>query len=186
MAIDGNAVEMMPTEDLFSLLDRERDAFLAQVARVPAARLGERPSPDAWSVAEVVEHVARIDRGVGKIVALRSAEPLTATAEELAAARLTPERIAFLRDRTQRVEAPERVRPKGTLTPDDALAQLASAREEMKHAYRTADPALLDGAIWPHPIIGPVTLRGWFELTAHHDARHAGQIAEIADTFGSA
>jgi hypothetical protein len=30
------------------------------------------------------------------------------------------------------------------------------------------------------PLIGPITVRGWVELVAHHDARHALQIAEIA------
>jgi len=30
-----------------------------------------------------------------------------------------------------------------------------------------------------HPVLGRLTLRGWFEFVAHHEARHAEQIAEI-------
>lgn len=166
---------------VIALLDEERANFLAQVARVPVARQAQRPSPDRWSVAEIVEHVARIDAGVAKILALRGAEPLTATAEQLAAAELTPERVARVRSRAERLEAPERVRPTGTVAPEAALAQLTSARAALRAAYAAADPAVLDGAVHPHPILGPLTLRAWFLLAAHHDARHAQQIAEIAD-----
>ena len=180
---------MMPstpsTDDLLTLLDRERVTFLAQVARVPSARQVQRPAPDRWSVAEIVEHVARIDLGVAKLIALRSGEPVTATPEQLAEAQLTPERITWVRSRDQRVEAPERVRPAGLLSPEEALSQLGGARAALKAAYLAADPAVLDGAVHPHPLIGPITLRGWIALAAHHDARHAQQVAELAEENGS-
>jgi hypothetical protein len=166
---------------ILALLDRERAAFLAQVERVPRGRQAERAAPDRWSVAEIVEHVSRIDTGVVKILSVRGAEPLSATPAQLADARLTPEKIARVRGRTERVEAPDRVRPTGTLSPEAALEQLAAARAALKAAYASADPAVLDGAVHPHPLIGPITLRDWFELAAHHDARHAAQIAELAD-----
>lgn len=165
---------------MLALLDGERAHFLAQVARVPAARHAERPAPDRWSVAEIVEHVSRIDIGVTKLLALRSAEPLTSTPEQLAAAELTPEKVARVRSRAERLEAPDRVRPTGRLAPEAALEQLAGARAALRAAYAAADPAVLDGATHPHPLIGPLTLRGWFALVAHHDARHAQQIAELA------
>lgn len=169
-----------PTGDPLALLDRERAAFLAQVARVPGARQAERPAPDRWSVAEIVEHVARIDAGVSKVLAAKSAEPLTATPEQLAEAQMTPEKAARIRSRDERVEAPERVRPSGTLSPEAALAQLSGARAALKAAFLAADRTLLDRAVHPHIMIGPLTLRAWVEFAAHHDARHAQQVAEIA------
>jgi hypothetical protein len=169
------------TDDLLALLDRERAAFLAQVERVPGARQAERPRPERWSVAEIVEHVARIDAGVGKLIGLKSAEPPTATPEQLAEGRMTPERAARVRSRDERIVAPERVRPTGTLSPEEALAQLAQARTAVRAAFLAADPAVLDGAVHPHPIIGLLTLRSWVELLAHHDARHAQQVAELAE-----
>jgi hypothetical protein len=64
----------LPTPVL-TLLDAERAHFLAQVARIPTARQAERLAPERWSVVEIVEHVARVDRGVAKLLAIRSAEP---------------------------------------------------------------------------------------------------------------
>ncbi|HZF68726.1 MAG TPA: DinB family protein [Gemmatirosa sp.] len=168
-------------DPVLALLDAERAHFLAQVARIPVARQSQRPTPDRWSAAEIVEHVASIDRGVAKILALRSAGPPAARAEELADATLTPEKVARVRSRAERFEAPDRVRPTGMLTPEAALEHLADARAALKAAYAAADPVVLDGAVHPHPVIGPLTLRGWFLLAAHHDARHAQQLAELAD-----
>jgi len=167
------------SDAVLALLDAERAHFLAQVARIPVARQAERPAPDRWSVAEIVEHVARIDRGVAKILALRGAEPRTATPQQLTDAALTPEKVARVRSRAERFEAPERVRPTGGLDPAAALAQLAEAREALRAAYLAADPAVLDGAVHEHPVIGPLTLRGWFGM-----ARHAQQIAELAESHG--
>ena len=169
------------TDPLFSLLDTERAQFLAEVARVPAAVQGRRPAADRWSVAEIVEHVARIDRGIAKLFALRIAEPRPASPEELADAALTPAKVARVRDRTERLEAPERVRPSGSLTPEAALEELSAARVALKAAYVAADAAVLDGNVHPHPMLGLLSLRAWVQLAAHHDWRHAQQVAEIAD-----
>lgn len=172
------------TRDVIVLLDQERAGFLAQVSRVPAARQTERPRPDRWSVAEIVEHMARIDTGVARVLAAKSVEPATATPEELARGRMTPAMAARIRSREERVEAPDRVRPSGTLTPDAALAMLAQARAALRDAVLAADPAVLESRMHPHVVIGPMTLRAWVEFAAHHDARHAQQVAEVADDLG--
>lgn len=170
-----------PTDPIIALLDQERMNTLAQVERVPLARRTERPASDRWSVADVMEHVARVDFSVSKLLAMREGQPLTATPDEVAAAQLTPAKIAGLRSRARPVEAPERVRPTGTQSLEEVLHNLTTSRESLKNAYLAATPAVLDGAIHPHPFFGPLTLRAWVELSAHHEARHAQQIAEIAE-----
>jgi hypothetical protein len=105
--------------------------------------------------------------------------PHTATSDEQQAGLLTATRIRWVRDRATKVEAPERVRPAEGLTPDDALAQLHASRAAVLEAFTAADPAVLDGILFPHPFIGPLTLRAWVELVAHHDARHAEQMSEL-------
>ena len=173
----------MPTDNdtLLALLERERAAFLAQVERVPAARQAQRPSPAQWSVVEIVEHVSRVDIGVSKLIALRTAQPLLVPPEERVAAQLSAERIGWIRNREQRVVAPDRVLPTGALSMEAAMAQLQSARAALVAAYLAADDVVLDGAVHPHPFVGPLTLRGWVELAAHHDARHGRQVGEVAD-----
>lgn len=166
---------------LVALLDHERANLMAQFERVPVARRTERPGEGEWSAVEIVEHVARVEAGVAKMIAKGGEMPLTATATEMAVARMTPERIAAVRTRGVKLSAPERVRPAGALTSGMVMEQLAGAQAGLRAAFAAADPAVLDGVVFPHPFIGPLTLRAWAVLVAHHDARHAEQMIEVAD-----
>lgn len=168
-----------PSDPIVELLAHERAAFLAALERVPAERRAERPAPDRWSALEIAEHVARLDVSMTRVLAMKAGEPRLSP-EECAEARMTPRLAAALRDRSVRIEAPDRVHPKGGLEEDAVHAQMGVARTALLAAYRAADPAVLDGTTFPHPVFGPVTMRGWIELLAHHDARHAQQLAEIA------
>ncbi len=171
----------MPADAVVALLDAERANLLAQVERVPAAHRGARVAEGQWSAAEIVEHVARVEGWVAWTIGKRAGEGRTATAAEIAEGQLTPARAAAVRVRGAKLEAPERVRPTGALTPDEAMTQLAASGAALRLAFRSADSAVLDGAMAPHPFLGPLTMRAWVELIAHHDARHAAQVADVAD-----
>jgi thioesterase domain-containing protein len=168
---------------LMTLLDAERAAFLTQWERVPRARRDQRPGPERWSPVEIVEHLARTDAVVARLLALRTARPRVATAEELLAAELTSAKTAAMRDPAVPAEAPESVRPTGVLSADEALAQLTESREALKSAYQAAPATVLDDTVHPHPALGPTRLRGWVEFLAHHDARHTGHMRSIADSM---
>jgi len=174
-------IDTRSPDALLALLDDERANLLAQFGRVPVARRAERPDEGAWSALEIVEHVARVEAGVVKMIAKGGEMPRTATATELAGAQMTEGRIAAVRTRGVKLSAPDRVRPTGTLTPGMVMEQIAGARAGLRAAFAAADPAALDGIMFPHPFIGPLTLRAWVVLVAHHDARHAAQMTDVAD-----
>ena len=161
------------------VLARERAHFIAQVHAVPAARRSARPADGGWSAAEIVQHVSRVEAGVAKLVGAGATMPRTATAAELAVAVIDERKVQLVRDRSVKVQAPERTHPQQAMDADAALVQLAESRTALLAAFRTADPAVLDGVTWVHPAIGPLTLRAWVELVAHHDARHAQQVAAL-------
>jgi len=164
---------------LLALLTVEREQLLALFAAIPAEQRARANSTGGWSAAQIVEHVARVEGNVARVIDKGAALPHTATVEEQQAGLLTATRIRWVRDRTTKVEAPERVRPAEGLSPDEALAQLHVSRAALLEAFTGADPAVLDGILFPHPFIGPLTLRAWVELVAHHDARHAEQLSEL-------
>jgi hypothetical protein len=168
------------TAAVLELLDAERAALLAAVERIPASLRSRRPSPERWSVTEVVEHLARVERGVAKLLALRGQEGAPASVD-LDEAQLDAARIARLRSRSERIEAPSRIQPEGNLGPAEALQALADSRSALRAALQAAHTAALDGVTHAHPILGVLTLRGWASFVAHHEARHAAQVKEIAD-----
>jgi hypothetical protein len=168
---------------LLALLQQERAQLLATFESIPEAdrtRPGGEPGRGSgWSAAQIIEHCARVEGNVARMIAKGAELPRTATAEELQAGCLTETSIGWVRDHTKKVEAPERVRPVVPIAAADALALLLASRTALLAAFTAADPAVLDGILFPHPFVGPLTLRSWTELVAHHEARHAEQLAAL-------
>lgn len=172
----------LPTDSVPALLEmllHEREHLLAHFARIPEPQRAKSSVEGAWSAVHILEHCARVEGNVARLITKGAELPRTATPEELLAARLTEQKIGWVRNRATKVEAPERVHPTGTLDAAAAVAQLQASRDAVLDAFAAAEPAVLDGVIFPHPFIGPLTLRAWVELIAHHDARHAEQIGEL-------
>ena len=169
---------------LLDLLAAERAALVAAVERVPEAERSRRPAPDRWSIAEVIEHLARVVGGVAKLLAMRGRESPPALDEAArAAVQLDAARIARLRNRAERIEAPPRIHPTGTVSVSDAMLALEASRAALIAAFTAADPASLDTVSHAHAVLGTLSLRGWVAFVAHHEARHAEQISEIAATL---
>src|SRR5437762_4735094 len=60
--------------ELVAYIDWQREELLAAVESVPDAHRRTRPTPDAWCVAEVLEHLALVERRLGAMFAMRFAE----------------------------------------------------------------------------------------------------------------
>lgn len=72
------------------------------------------------------------------------------------------------------------------MSPADALRALEETRAALRNAILDADPNSLDSCTHPHPLLGSLTLRDWLHFVAHHEARHATQVAEIAASLNRA
>jgi uncharacterized damage-inducible protein DinB len=164
-------------DDLILLLDQERRALLDTVAQVPPADRERRPSESAWSIAEVLDHLARVERGVAKLIASRGRERPSGSAPAV------PLDVERVRSRVERIEAPERIRPAPTATSGEALQALEEARTALRQALEVADPVALREGTYPHPLLGVLTLGDWVAFVAHHEARHAEQISAIAEAL---
>jgi hypothetical protein len=164
-----------------SLLADTRARLLALVERVPPQLRDRRPAPHRWSVAEILEHLARADSGVARLFTTRGAAAPAEPSPDLERAQYTSAHVARVLDRNLRIEAPERIRPTEGITWQEALKQLHAARVQLEGAIVAAHPEALDRVTHVHPVIGPLVLRGWIDFTAHHEARHTAQIAEIAE-----
>lgn len=159
----------------------ERRELLAAVERVVVGDRSRRPSADRWSVAEILEHLAIVEQSVATLIATRGRQPLPDGGEPTVP--LDDARVARLRGRERRIEVPDRMRPRGTLTVDAAVQALGASRAALLDAVQRADPAALAQRSYVHPIVGRIVLRDWIAFVAHHEARHAEQIREIANTF---
>ncbi len=169
--------------ELLTYLEAQRDRVRGAANRLPRERWSVRPSPGKWSVAEVIWHLQRVERGVAKLIAKRAGE---ARASGHPAESSTTSMIGALDgravdDRTQPIIAPPQVSPPEPIDPNEVERQLEESRSLLRAAIADADGLALGSITHPHPVLGEINLYQWILFVGHHEARHAGQIAEVAD-----
>ena len=168
------------TEEILRHLDANRVVLRAAVDAVPVALRETRPDPDRWSVAEVLEHLGRVEEGLTRLLSLRLAEhaatlvPETETSSVVS--RLDHARII---DRSYRVTAGERVVPRGEMDSATALASLERSREKLRELVLQHDGVAITPVTHPHPALGVIDAYQWLVFIGSHEARHANQIREI-------
>jgi hypothetical protein len=169
------------TREILDFLDGSHLALADAVGEVPEPLRERRPSPDRWSVAEVVEHMARVEDRIAGFLA----EPLA----RAAAGAVGPEGetspvaptfdVAALLDRSRPLVAGATSQPDEGLPLGVARARLDARREELRRAVAAADGRALGEMRLPHPRFGELDLYQWLLFVGGHEQRHAAQVREI-------
>lgn len=162
---------MTATERQLALdgLSGSRERLFESVDRLTPAQWQFRPAPDAWSISLCAEHLVLVEtRVVGN---LRPGNEGTKPKRDMTIPRTVP-------DRSVKVQAPDRVVPKGEFaTPADWRPHFEAVRERSIEWFQAqAEPRAFS---LEHMVFGPLDGYQWMLfLTAHVD-RHLLQIAEI-------
>jgi hypothetical protein len=135
-------------------------------------------SPESWSIAEILEHLALTERrsliGIKRALSQpeSDAETIAQTADKLL---IITNRVPI---RAGRIPAPESLLPSGSLGIwPGPLEAFELARANTLALAETVD-STFDHRVMAHPALGPLTLRQWFSFTAAHSERHCLQIEE--------
>ncbi len=160
-------------------LERTRDRIEELCAPLSADRANWRGQPGNWTIHEIVEHLAVTERRL-LLGVLRSLKGNAATIEELAEAEGKAEMILDrVPVRSTKITAPEAVRPVGGYGEwPGALEGFREARLKTLSAEANASEEF-DRRVFPHPMLGNLTLRQWLLFAAAHAERHALQIEEV-------
>ena len=167
-------------QELRAHLETGRRALLDAVAAVPAPDQQRQPAPGRWSVAEVVEHLWRVERGVAALLRrefdrVRDRLPReTATTSVLAAMN-----GAAMLDRQRKLQAPPPVVPPDGLDVATGLARLRESRQALLDVVTAADGFAVGAIHAPHPLFGDHDFYQWLAFVGFHEARHAAQVREI-------
>ena len=173
-------------QELFAYLSVRRQALREAVDAVPEALRQQRPAPDRWSAADVLEHLVLVETRFTKVFAERLNE---VRAAGLAAERETsPITGTFdptgILDRSSRHQAPDVVVPQGADW-QTAWSHLEDMRRSFLDVYLSCDGLALGEVVHVHPRLGAMNLYQWGLWIGGHEARHTEQIREIAVTFDS-
>ncbi len=159
-------------------LEASRRRLLAALDGLTEEEWQSRLSPDRWSIAECAEHIAAAELPLAKFLAVSAtAQPSQEERREIRGKDDFVRR--FLRDRSRRDEAPERIRPKGRFaTREETIRAFEERRAaNLAHVRETSDP--LRDRFASHPFAGLIDGYQWVLFLAAHTDRHAEQIEEI-------
>jgi hypothetical protein len=175
------------TEEVLDYLNKTRDELRAAVDSIPANLRDQKPAADRWSAAQVLNHLAIAHKLVAALVGKAISEaqatglgPETATSSVVNT--IPAERIL---DRSRKVPAPEKIRPRDQVDIQTAWSEFDQARESLRAAFLSGDGLALAQVIQPHPILGPINMYQWVLFNGSHEARHTLQVREIAAAFSS-
>ena len=171
--------------EIYEHIDRTRARLTAAVEDLSDEQQTFSPASERWSVAELVEHLSIVEESVASLL-----ERLLGKAEESSADASAPDTFEPVsieefveRTRSVKLEAPERIRPTGTLPVADSLARLKASRAAL-HALRPRIERADGRAIrFPHPAWGPLDLYQWLLFVGAHEDRHLAQIEALKEAM---
>ncbi|HEX6042233.1 DinB family protein [Longimicrobium sp.] len=175
-------------QELLSFIDEQYAALRAAADAVPEADRERQPEPGRWSVAQVVEHVSRVEGLVGHLIGQKIAEARASGVgpETETSSIIREEDLAKLTDRSYTRQAPERAHPSPDVRYGDAWALLDAAHAAAREALASGEGLALETVELPHPALGTLNVYQWGVAIGGHEARHAAQIRECAATVADA
>jgi hypothetical protein len=168
--------------DVLARLDEARASLRAAIDTVPSSLQRQRPGPDRWSAAEVLEHLTLVEQIFGgRIVKAIDAACSTGLGTEAHPRAALPDPVAQrMSDRVNKRQAPEPARPTGAIDVAAGWAALETVHATLRASLAGCDGLALSQVTLDHPFFGVMSVYQWVELMAAHEERHTEQIKEIA------
>lgn len=173
--------------EVLDYLDKNRAALERTLAEIPPASRERRPSPESWSVAEVIQHLSLVEGRITQVIARCIEEArTTGLGPEVDTSPVTPTfDLARVLDRGRPITAGDAVLPKEPLDLDAAWAVLEERRAKLRALVVSADGLALGRVAAPNPVLGPLDAYQWVLFAGAHEARHTAQIKGIVAQFGA-
>jgi len=164
--------------ELLDYVEKQTEVLRAAYESVPVDKRGVRVQPDRWSPAEIIHHLAIVERRLAQrlasLVEQARSLPLETETTSVLASRSTTATI----DRTRRFVTSEAAEPRDT-DPAGVWNDLMDARREVVRVIRSGDGLALGAVSAPHPAMGGFNGYDWIAFVGSHAARHADQIREM-------
>lgn len=162
-------------------LAADRETLRSAVASVPVDKHQQKPGPERWSVADVLEHLAIVEERTAAMMqpVVESAPPLPG------AATVTPFDRTAMRDRSTKVAAPEMLHPTSAADTSALWTRLERSRELLLSLVERCEGRDLASVERNHPRLGKIDGYQWLLSIGAHEERHAAQIVEIGQQLAN-
>ena len=166
--------------DVLDSIESVRDRIYSTVEGLTSEQSEFKPSADAWSVANLVEHLGRTeDRVTGLLNRLIAENESLGPNPDMGGFQPFSLEEQAERARTQKFSAPEPAQPRECLTLDAALAKMRRTREALKSLRPKIESTDLSRATAPHPVFGQLNAYRWLAFLGVHEGRHLAQMKSV-------
>ncbi len=162
-------------EYAIAYLERTKAALLDATGQFSQAQWKSKPSSEAWSPAECVEHLAITEASLLKTIQKLVAAP--PESPEVLAQCTGKEKIVekHVPSRARKVLAPDPARPANRFA-DPLAAFIETRNRTLEYVRTTQDP--IRERTYPHFVFGPMDGYQWIIFMAAHTERHLKQALE--------
>lgn len=174
-------------KEIVERISRDRLELLQSVAGLEPDQLDYPPTPEGWSIGDVLHHLALADEAAARLmsVMLQRARESALPADPAPDSSVLAALDAVVAPAEQRkARAPERVAPRSHLPAAESLARLAASREKLLTTVEALSAFDLSGLTHPHPFFGDINTYQWLLVTGWHERRHAAQIERVKSSPG--
>ncbi|AZB44123.1 DinB family protein [Bacillus sp. FJAT-42376] len=164
---------------MFEHMQKVREELLNTVNTVSEEKFNEKPAQDEWSIAQVVDHLQKIENVLLESLKKSIHQAENKTVEE--------KQLEAVTDRTRKVPAPEHVSP-GPVPIDrtETITALEEARRDLNNFTELLSKDFdLKTRSLRHPVLGEVSIKQWIEFVGYHEERHLLQIKEVKEKISA-
>ena len=179
---------MLTYESVTQILDmvgRVHERLFSKVEGLSESQQTYRPEEGSWTIAEIMEHLANVHEGMGKVTSKLIKEAEASESSARSDGTIGPVSMEFLRELAdQKFHAPENVRPAGGVRIEDSVEKLKSNYTRLLSLKPKIEALDLSGPTFPHAAFGPLNGYQWLALIGLHESKHLEQIKAIQASPG--
>lgn len=165
-------------QPILKRMETDLEALLADLNSYPSDLLRKRPSPEAWSVLEIMQHLMVSEsRSLGYVKKKTSYPDALKKAGLLA--RLRTAGLRFFLWMPLKFKAPAIVNQDHfheNANLQDLSASWRTSRGELSHFLENIQPDWVEKEIYRHALAGRMTISGMLAFFSEHFIRHRRQI----------
>lgn len=168
-------------EKALALLESSKKGVLAATKGLSPAQWNFKPAPDKWSISESMEHIAAAEDFIRGSITENVMKAPAAPDRDIA--KIDAGILANVPDRTNKVQAPEPLKPTNRFgSPEAAIKHFVESRAKTEEYLKnTAD---LRGHAVDSPVGGKWDAYEFILLIGAHSERHTKQIEEVKASPG--
>ena len=166
--------------ELFDSIGRTRASLYEQVEGLSQEQSSFRPADDAWSVAEIAEHLGLLESRLAPLVKGLVEQGEASAALIDADGTIAPISIEHITARTAgKSKAPEFLQPTGQVSLEEAIEKLRQTREVLLALKNNLQARDFTPVTYTNERLGALNPYQWLAFIGYHEDRHLNQISAL-------